>query len=124
VSACSQLTETLKGLSTGTAASDIDQLLNELRQSFVVVPSEREHCFALVKEAALTAIRRYSDIARGEWAGEDALICTCFGVSETTIQQAISTQALMTVDDVTETCRAGSGCGSCLPLIEEILDGM
>jgi NifU-like protein len=57
-----------------------------------------------------------------EWQGEKALICTCFGVSEETIEAVIISQALHTVDEVTDACNAGGGCGSCQPLIQEILD--
>jgi len=57
-----------------------------------------------------------------EFQGEKALICTCFGVSEETIVTAISENSLSDVDQVVDLCRAGSGCGSCRMLIQELVD--
>jgi NifU-like protein len=59
-----------------------------------------------------------------EFAGEKALICTCFGVSEERIEKAITENNLQTVEEVGEFCRAGTGCGSCQPLIQEIIDSL
>jgi NifU-like protein len=70
----------------------------------------------------LAAIREFSDAAREEWGGEEALICTCFFVSERTIEREILSRGLQTVSDVTRVCSAGGGCGSCHQLIQEILD--
>ncbi len=82
----------------------------------------REHCPNLAYDALLAAIREFSDAARDEWAGEEALICTCFFVSERTIEHEIATRGLTTVAEVTRVCNAGGGCGSCHQLIQEILD--
>ncbi|RMG02109.1 MAG: (2Fe-2S)-binding protein [Acidobacteria bacterium] len=57
-----------------------------------------------------------------EFSGEKALICTCFGVSEETIESVVKEMAAETIEQVIEACRAGSGCGSCRPLIQEIID--
>jgi NAD(P)H-nitrite reductase large subunit len=52
------------------------------------------------------------------------LICTCFFVSEQTIEHEIKSRGLTTVREVTAACSAGGGCGSCRQLIVEILDSM
>jgi NAD(P)H-nitrite reductase large subunit len=78
----------------------------------------------LACEALLTAIRKYSDAARDEWNGDEALICTCFFVSEQTIEREIKQGGLTTVREVTAACNAGGGCGSCQPLIVEILEAV
>jgi NifU-like protein len=57
-----------------------------------------------------------------EFTGEKALICTCFGVSEETIERVIANNRCETVEEVSQKCNAGSGCGSCQPLIQEIID--
>ena len=57
-----------------------------------------------------------------EFAGEKALICTCFGVSEDTIQKMIAENRADTVEDVGDLCNAGTGCGSCRFLIQELID--
>ncbi len=86
------------------------------------LPSERVDCLAMAHEALLAAIRAYSDSARDEWEGDEALICTCFCVSERTIEREIQQNRLRTISDVTNACNAGGGCRSCYPLIEEILE--
>jgi NifU-like protein len=70
----------------------------------------------------VAAIREYSDAIRDNWEGDQALICTCFGVSDKRIEQEIHQNHLTTVAEVTRACNAGAGCRSCCPLIEDILD--
>ena len=83
--------------------------------------TESTNCGALARDALLDAIREYSNAARDDWAGDEALICTCFFVSERTIEREIQTRGLTTVAEVTRACNAGAGCGSCHQLIQEIL---
>lgn len=93
-----------------------------VKSQFPALEVEREHCPKLACDALLAAIREYSDAARDDWAGDEALICTCFFVSERTIETEIATRGLTTVAEVTRACNAGGGCGSCHQLIQEILD--
>ena len=85
-------------------------------------PSQRKHCLELSLETLQAAINDYRAARLETWSGDEALICTCFGVSETAIERAIVKNVLTTVEEVTEICNAGGGCGSCQPLIVEILD--
>jgi NifU-like protein len=85
---------------------------------------ERTECAQLAREALIEAIRNYSDAARDEWEGDEALICTCFCVSERTIEREIQTRQLHTIAEVTAACSAGGGCRSCYPLIEDILNAV
>jgi NifU-like protein len=85
------------------------------------VPEERRHCIKMCREALQSALESYRSLVLEEWSGDEALICTCFGVSETTIEHAVEAGALQTIEEVTKSCSAGGGCGSCHPLIEEIL---
>jgi NifU-like protein len=86
------------------------------------LPEGRTDCVTLAGEALVSAIRNYSDSARDEWEGEEALICTCFCVSERTIEREIQMNNLKSIAEVTAACSAGGGCRSCYPLIEDILD--
>ena len=106
VAAASMLTEQVTGLSTAEAATSV---------------AESTNCAALARDALLDAIREYSNAARDDWAGDEALICTCFFVSERTIEHEITLRGLTTVAEVTRACNAGGGCGSCHQLIQEIL---
>lgn len=121
VAASSLLTERVLNVPTADAAI-IGQGVNLLSESLANLEPEREHCPQLACDALLAAIREYSDAARGEWIGDEALICTCFFVSERTIESEIATRGLRTVAEVTSACNAGGGCGSCHQLIQEILE--
>ena len=106
IAAASMLTEQVTGLTTAEAAT---------------IGTSSSSCDALAHDALLDAIREYSNAARDDWAGDEALICTCFFVSERTIEREIQSRGLTTVAEVTQACNAGGGCGSCHQLIQEIL---
>lgn len=121
VASTSLLTERVVNGSTAEAAI-IGQNPDELKSNFPDLEPGREHCPKLACDALLAAIREYSDAARDEWVGDEALICTCFFVSETTIEREIASRGLTTVAEVTRACNAGGGCGSCHQLIQELLE--
>ena len=85
-------------------------------------PEPRKHCLDLALETLQNAFADFRARQIEEFAGEKALICTCFGVSEETIESAIKQNQLETVEEVTDICSAGGGCGSCQPLIEDIIE--
>ena len=107
IAAASMLTEQVTGLTTADAAR---------------IGADSTNCAALACDALLDAVREYSNAARDEWTGDEALICTCFFVSERAIEREIHARGLTTVAEVTKACNAGGGCGSCHQLIQEILD--
>ena len=121
VASASLLMDQVVGKTTGEAAS-LGQRAETLKEKLGDLPEGRSECPALACEALLSAIRNYSDSARDEWEGDEALICTCFCVSERTIEREIQRHGLRTIADVTAACKAGAGCRSCYPLIEDILD--
>ncbi|HKO59935.1 MAG TPA: iron-sulfur cluster assembly scaffold protein [Pyrinomonadaceae bacterium] len=116
IASASLLTERVKGMTTGEAANieRSTDLLNEL-------PEQRRECVALAFEALISAVQQYSDSIREHWEGDEALICTCFGVSESRIEKEIAAKSLTAISEVTRACNAGAGCRSCWPLIEDIL---
>jgi len=61
------------------------------------------------------------DSASDPPGGPPRLICRCFCISSLHIAQAVRAQGLTRLDQVQSTLRAGSGCASCHPEIEEIL---
>jgi NifU-like protein len=121
VASSSMLTERVVNVPTSEAGI-IGQDRDALVRGFTDFEPGREHCSKLACDALLAAIREYSDAARDDWAGDEALICTCFFVSERTIEREIETHGLQDVAEVTRACNAGGGCGSCHQLIQEILD--
>jgi NifU-like protein len=121
VTAVSLLIDEVLGKTTAEAAA-VAQNLDRLAGKLGTLPAERNECVLLACEALVSAIRNYSDSARDEWEGDEALICTCFCVSERTIEREIQKNALRTIAEVTAACSAGGGCRSCYPLIEDILE--
>jgi NifU-like protein len=120
VASSSLLVDRVIGRTTAEAAA-IAQDLEELAERLGEIPAGRSECVLLACEALVAAIRNYSDSARSEWEGDEALICTCFCVSERTIEREIREKQLQTIAEVTAACSAGGGCRSCYPLIEDIL---
>lgn len=118
VASASLLTEQITGLPTAEAAlMGLDPAAFAKRFAGM-----DPRCIGLACEALLDAIREYSNAARDDWAGDEALICTCFFVSECTIEREIQIRGLTTISEVTAACNAGAGCGSCHQLIQEIID--
>jgi NifU-like protein len=101
---------------------DKDFLRKEIENELGVFEESRRHCLILALETLQNAFADFRAAQIEEWAGEKALICTCFGVSEETVEQVIETESAETVEEVTAACNAGGGCGSCRFLIREMID--
>lgn len=119
--------ETLGRKMTGkhlTELHSLDQqiLESEIENELGFFPVPRKHCLAVATETLQSALADFRALQIEEFAGEKALICTCFGVSEETIENLVAEQSLLTVEEITDACNAGGGCGSCQPLIQEIID--
>ncbi len=52
---------------------------------------------------------------------EDNIICNCMDVSEHEIVDAIKNKEAVTVQDIMDITGAGTGCGSCVDDLDEIL---
>ena len=115
--ACSALTgaelENLHGL------RDLGGLIAE---KFGQLPAARAGCFEAVIDAVKSTFLEHRNRVVAEFAGEKALICTCFGISEDTIVEFIAAENPANVEEVSDACRAGSGCGSCRMIIQELID--
>jgi NifU-like protein len=121
VASLSMLTQAAIGKSTADVAVLLHQpsgVIDELRS----IPSSRLECVGLACEAFLQAIRKFSDAVREDWLGSESLICTCFCISEQAIMEEIRTRQLATVAEITRTCGAGGGCGSCHQLLQDMID--
>jgi len=98
------------------------ELMHVVFEKLCAFPADRVQCAEIAFQALRKAMAAYRERRVEEFQGEKALICTCFGVSEETIVTAISENSLSDVDQVVDLCRAGSGCGSCRMLIQELVD--
>jgi NifU homolog involved in Fe-S cluster formation len=122
IAAASVLTELIEGITMEEAVSLTSIAEEVISERLGQFPPEKKHCATLCRDALGAAITGYRTSPQTEWIGDEALICTCFAVSEKTIEQAIQTASLHTVEQVTRACNAGAGCGSCHPLIEDIIE--
>jgi|GEM_PF-6874619 len=52
------------------------------------------------------------------------LICHCYCVTESEITEVVKEKSLTAVEQVTEACSAGGGCGRCRPEIAGIIGGI
>jgi NifU-like protein len=117
------LAEQLRGKKLNELSGlDKSGLQAQIKRELDEFPENRKHCLELCLETLQLAFADFRNSQIEEFTGEKALICTCFGVSEETIENMIKQKSLETVEDVTEASNAGGGCGSCQPLIQEILD--
>lgn len=103
----------------GLASSDLNAAVSAELGRF---PGGRGHCSETIFEALRSALADFRVHLLEEFNGEKPLICTCFGVSEEAIEKCMDGNSVETVNDVIDLCRAGGGCGSCQPLIQEMLD--
>jgi nitrite reductase (NADH) large subunit len=51
----------------------------------------------------------------------DAQVCSCYGVTKDAIHTAIKDRALTDVPGIKAETRAGTGCGSCVPMLKRLL---
>jgi len=120
------IADVLAGEFEGRRLTELNSLTDEPRQltldTLGKFPSERLHCANAVFEALRDAFADFRRRRIEEFAGEKALICTCFGVTEEMIERVISKHSATTVDEVGEICNAGTGCGSCQMMIQEMIE--
>lgn len=101
---------------------DAERLGSSISEALGAVPADRAHCLEVCIGALRAAFAAYRSKCVEEFRGEKALICTCFGVTEDTIELCVEKDPGITVDEIGVKYRAGSGCGSCRMLIQEIID--
>ncbi|MEW6354919.1 MAG: Fe-S cluster assembly protein NifU [Planctomycetota bacterium] len=118
IASSSALTEIIKGMTLKEAEQVTD---NDIAEYLGGLPEQKMHCSVMGREALEAAIASYREEKGPPPHEEGKIICTCFGVTDKVIERTIREHHLKTVDDVTHYCKAGGGCGSCHPQIEEIL---
>ncbi len=121
IATSSVLTDMLKGLTIEQAAKitnkDIADYLGGL-------PEQKMHCSVMGREALEAAIENYHTGGKKKRQLEGKVICTCFGVTENEIKRVILDNNLTTVEQVTNYCKAGGGCGGCKGEIEKIIENI
>ena len=120
IASSSILTEMIKG-KTLTEAANITN--KDIAMELGGLPDEKMHCSVMGMETLELAINNYRGIVTEEHEeDEGAIICKCYGVTDTKIKRVIRENKLQTVEKVTFYTKAGGGCGACLPQLEDILN--
>lgn len=94
------------------------------------LPPEKMHCSVMGYEALEDALKtwgkddEYQDLddIRAQDEKKEKIVCTCFGITENIIWDAIKQNGLKTVEEVTNYTKAGGACGKCKGLIKDIID--
>jgi NifU-like protein len=119
IATSSVLTEMIKGKMLDEAAKvtnrDIADYLGGL-------PEQKMHCSVMGREALEAAIENYRTGGKKKHELQGNVVCTCFGVTDREIERVIRENDLTTVDQVTNYCKAGGGCGGCKGEIEKIIE--
>ena len=123
IAAADFLVDVVKGLQLGELHGlNNDDLNSKIEAEFETRCDDRHQCVEVCIEALRAAFADYRLHRIEEFRGEKALVCTCFGVAEETIETHIHERSITTVDEITNICNAGGGCGSCRMLIQEMID--
>jgi NifU-like protein len=119
IASSSALTE----LVLGKTIEEAEKITNkDIADALGGLPDQKMHCSVMGREALDVAIHNYKTGETMVKNLEDHIICTCFGVSENEISRVITENSLTSVDDVTNYCKAGGGCGMCRPEIQKLID--
>lgn len=55
---------------------------------------------------------------------DDALICSCEAVTKGMLCHEIGENGHTTIDALKKCCKAGTGCGGCIPMVKDIIQGV
>jgi len=107
----------------GKTVEEAERVTNkEIADYLGGLPDQKMHCSVMGREALEAAIHNYRTGETSVKNLEDHIVCTCFGVSENEIRRVVAENSLTTVDEVTNFCKAGGGCGMCHDDIQKIID--
>jgi NifU-like protein len=119
IATSSVLTELIQGMTLEEAANvtnkDIADYLGGL-------PEQKMHCSVMGREALEAAIENFKGGGKKKHEIEGNVVCTCFGVTDLEIERVIRENDLTTVEEVTNYCKAGGGCGGCQGEIEKLIE--
>jgi NifU-like protein len=119
IATSSVLTEMIKGLTLDEAIKvtnkDIADYLGGL-------PEQKMHCSVMGREALEAAIENFQSGGKKKHEIEGNVVCTCFGVTDKEIERVVLENNLTTVEEVTNYCKAGGGCGGCQSEIEKMIE--
>ena len=112
----------------GKTVDEVRKITNkDIADELGGLPPEKMHCSVMGYEALEDALKGYEgykdlDDIRAEEDKKEKIVCTCFGVTENLIWDAIKQNGLKTVEEVTNYTKAGGACGKRKSAIQDIID--
>ena len=115
----------------GKTVEEVKKITNkDIADQLGGLPPEKMHCSVMGYEALEDALKNwdnYTDLddLRNEEAlnkTSEKIVCTCFGITENEIWDAIKINGLKTVEEVTNYTKAGGACGRCKSIIQDMID--
>lgn len=110
----------------GKSVDEVKKITNQdIADQLDGLPPEKMHCSVMGYEALEDALKNwdnYTDLDEIRNETPEKIVCTCFGVTENMIWDAIKTNGFKTVEEITEFTQAGGACGRCKSIIKDIID--
>ena len=121
IASSSVLTEIIKGMTLDEAITVSNQ---DIVKHLGGLPEQKMHCSVMGQEALEAAIADYQRRKGGKvpTKAKGVVVCTCFGVTDEEIRKVVQENSLTTVEQVTNFCKAGGGCGGCKGKIAELIE--
>jgi NifU-like protein len=106
----------------GKTLEEAEQITNkDIADYLGGLPKQKVHCSVMGREALEAAIYNYRTGRKWDKELEGEVVCHCFGVTDKELERVIRENDVTTVEDLTNDCKAGGGCGNCIPELESIL---
>lgn len=119
IASSSALTEMI----IGKTLEEAEQITNkDIADYLGGLPKQKVHCSVMGREALEAAIYNYRTGKRWDKEIDGEVVCHCFGTTDKEVEQAIREGGAKTVEDLTDHCKAGGGCGNCIPELQVIID--
>lgn len=118
IASSSALTEMI----IGKTLEEAEQITNkDIAEYLGGLPKQKVHCSVMGREALEAAIYNYRTGKKWDKELEGEVVCHCFGVTDKEIETVVRENDIKTIEELTNTCKAGGGCGNCIPDIEKIM---
>lgn len=118
IASSSALTEMI----LGKTIEEAEQITNNDIVNYLgALPKQKIHCSVMGREALEAAIYNYRTGKTLDRKLDGNLVCHCFGATDKEIEKIAREQRLSSAEEVTNACKAGGGCGQCIPEIEAII---
>ena len=104
----------LGGILIGDAEA-YNMLLQTVNNKIVLPPNPEDMILGVRGGAAQTENAGITGLP------DEALICSCEGITKGAICDAVNAQGCESVDDIKKCTKAGTGCGGCVPMIKDLM---